>query len=220
MKFGSHPARVRTNRALARALDVSEAAVRKARRDGRLSDPGVDGRDVAAARRLWKANTLAHIVGEDNAPKTSGSERTIDLAPFIVEVLKGEKPLHVQPDDFVFLNTNGRPIDVKVFTQWTWNPALRRLNIRPRKFYATRHTFIALALTRGWNLKALAEYCGTSIAMIEKHYGRYLGGDMRTQLALLMGRSRNPSRNLSTPVAQERESEKEFERRGRDSNPR
>ena len=123
--------------------------------------------------------------GEDNAPKTAGSERTIELAPFVVEVLKGEKPLHVQPDDFVFLNPNGRPIDVKVFTQWTWSPALRRLNIRPRKFYATRHTFISLALTRGWNLKALAEYCGTSVAMIEKHYGRYVGGDMRTQLALL-----------------------------------
>ena len=106
--------------------------------------------------------------GEDNAPKTAGSERTIELAPFVVEVSKGEKPLHVQPDDFVFLNPNGRPIDVKVFTQWTWSPALRRLNIRPRKFYATRHTFISLALTRGWNLKALAEYCGTSVAMIEK----------------------------------------------------
>jgi integrase len=65
-------------------------------------------------------------------------------------------------------NPEGRPIDVKVFTQWTWNPALRRLNLRPRKFYATRHTFISVALTRGWNLKALAEYCGTSVAMIER----------------------------------------------------
>ena len=50
---------------------------------------------------------------------------------------------------------------------------------------STRHTFISLALTRGWNLKALAEYAGTSVAMIERHYGRYLGGDTRAQLARL-----------------------------------
>ena len=96
-----------------------------------------------------------------------------------------EQPLHVDDDAFVFLNPRCRPLDVKVFTQWTWNPALRRLGVRPRTFYATRHTFISIALTRGWNLKALAEYCGTSVAMIERHYGRYLSGDLQGQLALL-----------------------------------
>ena len=69
MKFGSHPTRVRTNRALARALGVSEAAVRKARREGRISDPGVDGWDVAAARRAWKVNTLPHVGGKRRAAR-------------------------------------------------------------------------------------------------------------------------------------------------------
>lgn len=32
----------------------------------------------------------------------------------------------------------------------------------------------SIALTGGVNLKWLAEYCGTSIAMIETHYGRFL----------------------------------------------
>ena len=27
------------------------------------------------------------------------------------------------------------------------------------------------------NLKALADYCGTSVAMIEQHYGRYMGDE-------------------------------------------
>jgi hypothetical protein len=31
---------------------------------------------------------------------------------------------------------------------------------------------------------ALAEYCGTSLTMIEKHYGRYIRNDAREQLAL------------------------------------
>ncbi len=124
--------------------------------------------DLRAGKLLIRRS---RTFGEDKAPKTRGSERTIDLAPFVVDVLNGEKPLHVRDDDFVFMNPEGRPIDVKVFTQGTWNPALRRLNLRPRKFYATRHTFISVALTRGWNLKALAEYCGTSVAMISATTG-------------------------------------------------
>jgi integrase len=39
------------------------------------------------------------------------------------------------------------------------------------------HTFISIGLTNGLKIKWLAEYCGTSVAMIEKHYGKYLGGD-------------------------------------------
>jgi integrase len=56
-----------------------------------------------------------------------------------------------------------------------WYPALRELGLRPRKFYTTRSTYISLALTYGANLKAIAEHCGTSVAMIGRHYGRYLG---------------------------------------------
>jgi hypothetical protein len=36
-------------------------------------------------------------------------------------------------------------------------------------------------------LKWLAEYCGTSVEMIEKHYGRFMQTHAATQLALLMG---------------------------------
>jgi integrase len=127
----------------------------------------------------------SRTLGEDNATKTRGSERTIDVAPAIAEVLRAAKPLHVTDDDFVFLNPEGKPIDVKVFTQWTWNPALRRADIRPRRFYATRHTFISAALARDVNIKFLADYCGTSVQMIEQRYGRYLRGDALGQLARL-----------------------------------
>jgi len=58
-----------------------------------------------------------------------------------------------------------------------WFRALKALRIRPRKFYITRHTFIAWALSEGANLKGLAEYCGTSVQMIEQSYGRYMRKD-------------------------------------------
>src|SRR6266851_1691011 len=58
-----------------------------------------------------------------------------------------------------------------------WFRCLRSLGTRPRKFYMTRHTFIAWALSEGANLKGLAEYCGTSVQMIEQSYGRYIRKD-------------------------------------------
>lgn len=51
---------------------------------------------------------------------------------------------------------------------------LRKLGIRLRDFYSTRDTFIH----RGENLKAIAEYCGTSVAMIERSYGSYFPKDL------------------------------------------
>ena len=51
------------------------------------------------------------------------------------------------------------------------------LKIRPRPFYNVRHTFISVALTIGCNQKWIAEQTGTSIAMIQDHYGRYIRDD-------------------------------------------
>ena len=54
--------------------------------------------------------------------------------------------------------------------------ALRATNTRPRKFYATRHTFITQTLKAGAvSIKKVADYCGTSVEMIEKP-GRYSDG--------------------------------------------
>ncbi|MCZ6620752.1 MAG: hypothetical protein O7C72_02465, partial [Deltaproteobacteria bacterium] len=44
------------------------------------------------------------------------------------------------------------------------------LEIRARKFYACRHTFITEAVKRGEVLKAIADYVGTSVQMIGDHY--------------------------------------------------
>jgi hypothetical protein len=68
-----------------------------------------------------------------------------------------------------------RPVDEE--SRGIWFRALRSLGIRPRKFHTTRHTFIAWALSEGANLKGLAEYCGTSVQMVEQSYGRYIRKD-------------------------------------------
>jgi len=46
-------------------------------------------------------------------------------------------------------------------------------------FYTLRHTHISIALLAGVNIQVVAENCGTSIIMIEKHYGKFMKTDRR-----------------------------------------
>jgi integrase len=110
--------------------------------------------------------------GEDNPPKTQNSQRTITLQPDVVAILRATQPLHLTPDTFVFATPTGRPLDTDRFVESRWHRALRATGTRPRKFYATRHTFISVALSRGCKAKWVAKYCGTSLEMLDRHYGR------------------------------------------------
>jgi hypothetical protein len=55
--------------------------------------------------------------------------------------------------------------------------------MRERKPYTMRHTFISVGLSSWANPKWLADYCGTSLRMIEKHYGKYTRNDSEEQLS-------------------------------------
>jgi site-specific recombinase XerD len=48
--------------------------------------------------------------------------------------------------------------------------------------YAFRHYYISKALLAGIQAQVIAENCGTSVRMIEKHYGKFLGSDRRAMM--------------------------------------
>ena len=173
-------------------------------------------------RRREISITKSLYLGEEAGTKTEGSERTIKLHPKVVEVLKAIKPLHVSENTYVFLNQEGSPID---FHTWrgkkstdhektphgVWYRALRATGVRERKPYTMRHTFISMGLTKGVKIKWLAEYCGTSVAMIEKHYGKYLGGDSEEQLnALFEAKSETLSETFAADEGEKQSQAEEF----------
>ena len=49
-------------------------------------------------------------------------------------------------------------------------------------FYTLRHTFIASAITGGVDIHTVAKITGTSVRMIEQHYGKLLQDDARERL--------------------------------------
>jgi integrase len=118
--------------------------------------------------------TKSRYMGNDAMPKTSGSNRTIQISEAVVKVLE-LLPSRALGFKQVFVNKDGRPMNAKKWSEHNWTKPLKDLGIRHRKFYATRHTFITEMIKRGENPLAVAQYCGTSLAMIQRDYCGTLG---------------------------------------------
>jgi hypothetical protein len=55
-----------------------------------------------------------------------------------------------------------------------------------------RHPSISIGLSNGVNIKWLAEECGTSVAITQKHYAKYIRDDVDKQLARTLGGKSEP----------------------------
>ena len=124
--------------------------------------------DLAAHRTRIR---VSRVLGRDGRTKTGRSKRVVVLHQEVVRVLRERLPTHPAHDDFVFTTPTGAPIDGANFYQREWVPMLRRLGIRPRPFYNTRHTYITYMLAIGARPLWVARQTGTSLQMIEEHYG-------------------------------------------------
>ena len=139
-------------------------------------------------RRGRLSVVVSRTLGEDNTPKTTGSEREIAIRPEVVAVLRQANPLRVTDARFVFTTQHGTPLHEERFVEKHWHAALRATGLRPRKFYATRHTFITQTLEAGTvSTKKLADYCGTSVGMIETHYAGWMPAESAAELAAMGG---------------------------------
>jgi integrase len=79
-----------------------------------------------------------------------------------------------QPEDRVFTNITGKP--AKTLYNSLIADLLNEANLRgtqgvPRSTYCFRHTYATLRLQEGVDVYFLAEQMGTSVHMIEEHYG-------------------------------------------------
>ncbi len=120
------------------------------------------------------ANARAHVRRSYNSgalgkPKTQSSRRTVMLPPEVVEVLSQIQPLHVSPDDPVFVNRDGLRIDRKHFSP-TWNGCLRAAGVRLRGIYACKDTCITLGRLAGASWAYLETQSGVREATLIKHY--------------------------------------------------
>jgi len=163
---------------------------------------GMRPSEAVALRRgkLDLMNGMAMVVrsrhlGAEDAPKTRASRRTVKLLPNVVELLQISETLHQTPDDYVYKDEQGRPIDQSEFARG-FQGVLRVLGIRPRPFYNTRHTYISVALTAGCNLKWIAEQCGTSVLMIQQNYGKFIRSDGDAPMLAYLSQSKKENEGV------------------------
>jgi len=107
---------------------------------------------------------------EERATKTRHARRIINVGLTLAAILAEQRLPFFGDQDPLFYNKYGRPLNAEHWTKEYWPSMQEELGLNRRGFYSTRHTFITEQVKAGKNLKAIADYCGTSVQMIEEDY--------------------------------------------------
>jgi site-specific recombinase XerD len=117
--------------------------------------------------------------------KTSGSRRQAALSRRAFVALD-ELPAQLKTP-LLFPATADGLLSLDNFRRREWGPAIEAAGVaKPARIYDLRSTFASNALAAGVTVFELARIMGTSVRMIERHYGALL--DRRA------GRARRPTR--------------------------
>ena len=124
----------------------------------------LERRDVDRTRRLLAVR----------GTKTSGSHREVPLTGRALDAL-AKLPRLGPP--LLFSAPEGGQLNLDNFRRRMWGPAVEASGIAtPARIYDLRSTFASNALAAGVTVFELAKVMGTSVAMIERHYGTLIGG--------------------------------------------
>jgi integrase len=131
---------------------------------------------VVYVRRAYANGRLKHT-------KTRLSNRAVPLQAKAFEALDR---LPRSESEILFPNSRGGRIDFRSFGRRHWKPAQRAAGTEPlRDLYDLRHTYATFVLRAGVPVFAVSRFMGSSIAMIDHHYG-HLAHDSREHAVSLL----------------------------------
>ncbi len=123
----------------------------------------VERRDVDRTRRILTVRGTKTKRSFREVPLTAGALAALDSL-----VARLDSP-------YIFAGPKRGPFDVHNFRRREWSPAVESAGIaKPARLYDLRSTFASNALAAGITVYELARIMGTSVSMIEAHYGALL----------------------------------------------
>ena len=147
---------------------------------------GLDRRDVDRQAGVVYVRR-AYANGRLKQTKTRLSARAVPLQAKALEALDR---LPASGNPILFPNMRGGRIDFRILGRKHWRPAQVKAGIDPvRGLYDLRHTYATFALRAGVPVFAVSRFMGTSIAMIDLHYGPPRGRQLSAR-RLAPGRAR------------------------------
>lgn len=115
------------------------------------------------------------VNGYFETTKTSESMRDVIISRPVYDALKAQFEVTGYKDGLVFCSREGFPLNRKNVMNRIWYPTLRRLGLKRRKPYQTRHTTATLWLAAGENPEWIARQMGHSTTrMLFTVYSRYI----------------------------------------------
>jgi integrase len=125
----------------------------------------LERRDIDRARRVLTVRGTKTAGSHREVPLTRRALAALDRLPARIDV-----PL-------LFPAPEGGPLQLNNFRRRVWVPAVEASGLaKPARIYDLRSTFASNALAAGVTVFELAKVMGTSVAMIERHYGTLIGG--------------------------------------------
>lgn len=119
--------------------------------------------------------------GSERDGSKTHTERDVDMVDAVTEALKVMKPYTFLKDQdcdiFENPNTEAPWHDERSQRDNYWYPTLKRLGIRRRRPYSTRHTYATVALMAGLNPSYIARQLGhTNPRMLFEKYAKWIDG--------------------------------------------
>lgn len=127
--------------------------------------------------RIIVATTAVEVRGEvtlGHEPKTARSKRRVPVARSVMRRLEDHVCRHVaaDPDALVFIGPRGGPLFRGTFSRDVWRPAVMRAGLTGITFHSLRHSFVAILVAAGCNVREVSEWAGhNSVAFTLTRYG-------------------------------------------------
>ena len=135
---------------------------------------GLKWENVDFDRREIKIRS-AIVDGIEGPTKTYGSNREIVMSQLVYDALQEQKRYTFGKSDYVFCNSQGKPLEHRNVNRRVWTPTLKLLGLKHRRAYQTRHTAATLWLAAGENPEWIAKQMGhSSTEMLFRVYSRYV----------------------------------------------